>query len=563
VAGPNWRRWVGLAIQWGILLLSSLLISGYQLYSNNHAMQIPYVFWLQDPSLFPGDPLVSTFPKYIGPIWHLVAFISEKLSLETTLLVFFLLTRGLIILAPGLVANSIFPGSNLAPTGAMAFFALVPAPIIGHGTLVINYFEHTGLSIAFLILSFGAFYSKRSYWWAILLAAGFNLNILYGTYALVFFLPVLLLDTEYRKKWKKWAASLVILLILCTPILIFSITKIQPDNTYNQLWLKASEVRHPFHIYPHTWNIRQIAVFAGFMLCYCLVLFFSRHKIRDPFKPGLIWLVVCICWIGFTFFSTYILQYPNLLILQPARATDIWFAIAAIQVITVFAYMIEKEKILRRLNTFLFFISVLWLNFFYFPAITVAIWILIAVILAIPITWEFLNKKGGSILISNAAVIFVLAFGIISLSEDFHSYMEKGFVKLPDSEMRKIAGWAKEKTSKEEIFLIDPNWEQFRPLSQRPVFVAWKDGTAIFWDKGFVQEWVRRIEEFGFNFSTAELGTTRGSIQLSEYYQNMDDNQVLKIADQYSIHYWVVKIDKETSFPEVFRVAKYKVLQIQ
>jgi hypothetical protein len=225
--------------------------------------------------------------------------------------------------------------------------------------------------------------------------------------------------------------------------------------------------------------------------------------------------------------------------------------------------MIEKEKIPGRLNTFLFFISVLWLNFFYFPAFTVAIWILIAVILAIPASWEFLNKKGSSILISNAVVIFVLSFGIISLSENFQSYMEKGFVKLPGSELRKIAGWAKERTSKEAIFLIDPNWEQFRPLSQRPVFVAWKDGTAIFWDKGFVQEWVGRIEEFGFNFSTAELGTTRGSIELSEYYQSMDDNQVLEIADQYPIHYWVVKIDKDTYFPEVFRAAEYKVLRIQ
>ena len=549
-------------IQWGFLFISSLMISGYQLYSNNHAMQIPFVFWLQDPSLFPGDPLVSTFPKYIGPVWHLVAYISEYIPLEGTLLVFFLITRASIILAPAFLACSLLPGSKLAPVGAMAFFALAPAPIIGHGTLVINYFEHTSLSVALLIFAAAAFNSKRNFLWAFLLAAGFNLNILYGIYALAFFIPVILINTSYRKNWKKWMEALVVFLILCTPLILSSLTNFQLDSSHNQLWLKAGEVRHPFHLYPHTWNIRQIAVFAGFMLCYCLVIFFSRDKIRGLFMQGLIWLVMCLCWIGLNFFGAYIIQSPNLLIIQPARASDIWFAIAVVQVISVFAYMIEKEEKLSRFSVVLFFISVMWLNFFYFPVVTIIILFVITVLVTIPGIWKTLKNNRGSVLISNAAVMIVLAFGIISLSENFKSYAENGFVKLPVSEMRRVAKWAKEETSKEDVFLIDPNWEEFRPLAQRSVFVAWKDGTAIFWDKSFVEEWVMRIEELGFDFSTAKLGTTKGSIELSQYYKNMEDADVLDLSSKYPIHYWVVDIDKETRFPEVYSTTKYKVLQI-
>jgi hypothetical protein len=563
MANSTWRRWETLFIQWGILFISSLLITGCQLYSNNHAMQIPYVLWLQDSSLFPGDPLVSTFPKYVGPVWHLIAFLSEYIPLESTLFISFLITRGLIILAPAFVANSIFPGSRLAQVGAMAFFALAPAPIIGHGTLVINYFEHTGLSVAFLLLAIAAFYSKRSFLWAILLAIGFNLNLLYGTYALVFFIPVMLVDSQYRKSWKKWGTALVIFLILSAPIVIFSVPNIQLDSALEELWLKAGEVRHPFHIYPHTWNIRQIVVFTGFMLFYCLVLFFSRDRIPRLFKQGLIWFIVCLCWIGLAFFGAYIFQSPNLLIIQPARASDIWFAFAAIQVIAVFACWIEEERKLSRLGTVLFFIGVFWLNFFYFPIITASVWFVTAVVVAIPGAWAFLNRNKGPLIISNAVVIIVAAFGILNLIEDMGSYIENGLVKLPDAEMRKIASWAKENTTKEDKFLVDPNWEEFRPISQRSVFVAWKDGTAIFWDRSFVEKWVERIERFGFVFTTAKLGTTRGSSELSKHYLKMDDADVLELSNDYHLQYWVVKLDKDSAFPEVYRTRDHKILKIQ
>ena len=100
-----------------ILFLASLLISGYQVYSANHAVHIPFVQWLSNPSLFPNDPFVSTFVHYIGLIWRLVAITSKYLPLETILLLLFLISRALILIAAARLAMALTPGSRLAPVG--------------------------------------------------------------------------------------------------------------------------------------------------------------------------------------------------------------------------------------------------------------------------------------------------------------------------------------------------------------------------------------------------------------------------------------------------------------
>jgi hypothetical protein len=113
------------------------------------------------------------------------------------------------------------------------------------------------------------------------------------------------------------------------------------------------------------------------------------------------------------------------------------------------------------------------------------------------------------------------------------------------------------------MFLVDPHWEEFRALSQRPVFVTWKDGTAMLWERNFVSEWVTRIESFGFSFmNTDQLGTTKGSSQLSRLYEDMDDEDVTILSNNYPISFWVVPIDQPSSLPSVFQTRDFKVLNL-
>ena len=546
-----------------IIFLSSVFFTGYQVYSDNHAVQIPFIQWINNPSLFPNDPFISTLIHYIAPIYRVVAIMSNYVPLETLLLILFILTRSLFLVAAARLAMTIYPGSRLAAVGAMAFFALSPSPLIGHGTLVINYFEHTSLSIAFLLLATAAFYSKRPFYWALWLAIGFNLNIMYGTYACVYFTAVFLLDTCYRSNWKDWVLPGVLFVILASPMIVNTMSAFRIDAVDKQLWLRASEVRHPFHIYPLSWRPQQFYVFFAFTSCFILTLYLVKKELSRLYTHGTIWLAVSLFWLIFAFFAAYVAKAPAMLVMQPARGTDLWFAFAVIALIAIFAYLINDKIHHKRLYVILFFISFMWLNFFYFSLITIYIWAIIAVGVFWNPAWKFILKHGDAARLSNIVVLVVLFFAVFRISSLAKAGSIGDIIRLPDTQMMEIADWAREKTSIDDVFLVDPHWEEFRALSQRPVFVTWKDGTAMLWERSFVSEWVTRIESFGFNFmNTDQLGTTKGSSQLSRLYADMDDEDVTILLNRYPISFWVVPIDHPSSLPSVFQTRDFKVLNL-
>ena len=562
-ANMEWQKRILFWLQGSIIYLSSLIFTGYQVYSDNHAVQIPFIQWINNPSLFPNDPFVSTFIHYIGPIWQVVAIISNYVPLVTLLLILFLITRALILVAAARLAMTLNLNSKLAGVGAMAFFALFPSPIIGHGTLVNNYFEHTSLSIAFLLLAIAAFYSKRPFYWALWFGIGFNLNIMYGTYAGVYFIAVFLLDTCYRSNWKDWVLPGVLFVILASPTIVPTMSAFQINTVNKELWLRVSEVRMPFHLYPLTWEHYRFYLFFAFNSCYAILLYLRKNEMDKLFKHGMIWLAVSICWLIYAFVAAYVVKSPAMLIMHPARGTDLFFAFAVIAIIAVLAYLINNKTSHKRLYVIFFFISFMWLNFFYFSLITIYIWAIIAVGVFWNSVWKFILKHGDAARLSNIVVLVVLFFTMFRISSLAKAGTIGDIIRLPDSQMMEIADWAREKTSVDDVFLVDPHWEEFRALSQRPVFVTWKDGTAMLWERSFVSEWVTRIETFGFNFiNTDELGTTKGSSQLSRLYEDMDDEDVTILLNNYPISFWVVPIDHPSSLPLVFQTPDFKVLTL-
>jgi hypothetical protein len=329
-----------------------------------------------------------------------------------------------------------------------------------------------------------------------------------------------------------------------------------------ELWLRVSEVRMPFHLYPLTWEHYRFYLFFAFISCYAILLYLRKKEMARLFKHGMIWLAVSICWLIYAFVAAYVLKSPAMLIMHPARGTDLFFAFAVIAMIAVLAYLINDKTNHKRLYVIFFFISFMWLNYFYFSLITIYIWAIIAVGVFWNPAWKFILKHGDATRLSNIVVLVVLFFGSFRLSSQLKAGTIRDNIRFPDSQMMEIADWAREKTSVDDVFLVDPHWEEFRALSQRPVFVTWKDGTAMLWERSFVSEWVTRIETFGFNFiNTDELGTTKGSSQLSRLYEDMDDEDVTILLNNYPISFWVVPIDHPSSLPLVFQTRDFKVLK--
>ena len=547
-----------------ILFLTSLLISGYQIYSANHAVHIPFVQWLSNPSLFPNDPFVSTFVHYIGLIWRMVAITSNYLPLETILLLLFLITRALILIAAARLAMALTPGSRLAPVGAMAFFALYPTPIIGHGTLVNNYFEYTSLAVAFLLLATAAFYTIRPYYWALWLALGINLNVLYGFFACVYLAAVFLIDPRYRSRWKNWVLPGVLFIILSLPTIVPTASAFRIEAVNEELWLRASEVRMSYHLYPLTWEPYRFNLFFAFISCFAIVLYLGRNELSKVYKHGMIWLAISLCWLIYAFVAAYVVKSPAMLVMHPARGTDLFYAFAVIAVIAVFAYHIENYASYKRLLIVLFFFSIFWFWLYEFTFIMEWIFLIISIAVIWEPLWRVVLREGNPTRLSNIVILIVMFLGLMTFSIQVYSDRVITIIRYPKSQILEIADWAKENTSSEDVFLIDPNWEEFRALSQRPVFVTWKDGTATVWDRSFVEEWAARIESFGFSFEkTDELGTPDGFSPLTRFYENMDDEDVITLSSSYPIRFWVISVDHTSSFPVVFQTAGYKVLDLE
>jgi len=548
------------------LFFTSLITTGYRVYYGNQAITIPLIQASNNPALFPNDPYVATLANYSAPIWRVLAIFANFISIEILLVALFLLTRALVLFAAAHLAMTISPGNILAAVGAMAFFALWPISLVGHGTLVATYFEQTSLSLSFFLLAMAAFYSKRPILWAVWLALGFNLNSMYGVYACTYFAAVFLLDSSYRSVWKDWMWSFLLFTVLIFPTVLLTLTAFQTSTTLEEIWLLASRARFPMHLYPHTWPNLEMYIYVGFVITAGLVLYWQRKLFQGLFKGGVIWLVVSVGWVVYAYVAAYAAESPSMLVMHPARATDLMYAFIGVTIITIFAHRIKLQSERLRLYTVLFFLVLFWQKFIDDIPVILSFWLIMIILAAWPFSWKHILKKGSLIRLSNIVILVSVLFGLFVFSQPPLAGSIANLVLTPDPQIYEIAGWAKENTSTDDIFLVEPNWSEFRALSERPVYVTYKDGAAMLWQRDYVEQWVPRMQSMGYDFENPEaVGiSTKPYLRfvLNYFYEELTDQDIKRLINNYPLRYWVVSTKQASGFPVVFKTKDYKVLDL-
>lgn len=546
-----------------IFYISSLLVTGYLIYSSNQALQIPLVFKLNEPTLYPNDPFGDTLPYYSSMLWRVIALLVRVIPLEPLLLILFLAERLLVIYAAGKLAQTFAPKSQLASVGAMALFALAIEPILGSGTIVPTSFEQTGLSIPFFLLATASLYRFHPFWCAVWTAIGFNLNSMYGTYALTYFGAVFLLDSSYLKAWKKWLLAFGLFLILASPAILLTLSAFTRNATDNSLWLIASEVRFPYHLYPLTWNKAVFGRFALLIILLLALLYQNRHRMPKLFKHSAIWAGVGIFWLVYAFFAAYIAKSPSMIVMHPARGTDLWYCFAATALVSTSAVKLEETKGWQRraLLAAAFAGSILIWNPIIGPYI-IAVG-LIALILH-PISYYLLCKVSPN----RVAILLALWVLLVGL-QNFQGRLSKtksietALINRPAPSVEQVAKWANANTSSDAVFLVDPAWDDFRGLAKRPVFVTWKDGSAILWDRSYVKAWVERLQALGIDITQPGFTEQKGRQKLKSLYQKLSDRDVKLLKSRFPVNYWITPAKKASQFPSVFENKSYKILEIK
>lgn len=547
-----------------ILFFASLLVTGYRIYSTNQSLQIPLVHKLNDPTLFANDPFGDTLPYYASMLWRIVALLVRFIPLEPLFLTLFLAERLLVIYAAYNLAKAFAPKSQLAAVGAMALFALAIEPILGAGTIVTENFEQTGLSIPFFILAIASFYRFQPIRCAIWTAIGFNLNSMYGTYTLTYLGAVFLLDSQYLKAWKKWLLAFGLFLIIASPAIILTVSAFGRSAGDNTLWLTASAVRFPHHLFPLTWDKAVFGRFFTLIILVVTLLYQNRNKLSQLFKHGIIWAGMSILWLGYAFVAAYVAKSPSMIVMHPARATDIWYCFAAVALVSVCAVNLEETKGWKRRG-------ILAAAF----AGTILIWnpivgpyILAAGIITLilhPVSYYLLCRVSAN-RIALLLTIWVLLIGV----QNFHSRLTKSnpldaLIFTPASTLIEVSNWANANTAKDKVFIVETSGtgDQFRSLAKRSVFVTWKDGSAILWDRPYVKQWMERLQALGLDILQPGLTERKARQKLKSLYAKMSDEDVKLIKSRFPVNYWIVSTKKVSQFPSVFENEDFKVLEIK
>lgn len=545
--------------------IASIFITGYAVYIENQALQIPLVHWINNPSLYPHDPFAETLRYYASPLWYLVAFVSRIIPLEPLLFGLFILERLLVIFAAGYLAYTFAPKSKLAVVGAMATFALgLSGPTLGGNQLVINYFEQTGLSIPFFLLAFAAFYQKKSWLVAVWMAIGFNCNSMFGVYALTYLGAVFILDVSYRIHWKKWLLSFGLFLLLASPAIFLTFAAFGRKASSETLWYIASKVRFPHHLFPFTWNKIEFGKYG--ILIFLVIAFLQQNK--NQFQQLLnnckIWAGVSFIWLIYAFFAAYAAKSPSMLVMHPGRALTLWYGVASIALVSVCAVKLETTRGTQR-RAFLLVIFIASILIWH-PIIGPYILTVGLLFLAIQPVWYWLLDKGNSNRLALLLTLVVLAFGLAQLRENWqkNGSLTAAIIQRPPANIEQIATWTRENTSPDSVFLVDYGlaWQQFRSQSQRPVFMNWKDGSAILWDRSFIEPWVERLNAIGLDITEKDLTLGKAVSKLNKLYQKLEDNKVRQLKHHYKLDFWVVSRNYPSKLPIVFQNQDFKILNL-
>ncbi|HBE18381.1 MAG TPA: hypothetical protein DDW51_12390 [Cyanobacteria bacterium UBA11367] len=550
------------------LLISTFLINRYYIYYANQSLQIPLINLLNDPSLYPKDPFAATLPNYSSQLWPLVAMANRYIPLEPLFFGLFLFEKILLLYAAGNFAKTFVPNSWLATFGTMAMFAVGAKPILGEGTIGTNYLEQTGLAIPFFLLAISSFYNARPIAWGIWLSIGFNLNSMYGVYAITYCGAFFILDVNYRQEWKKWIAAFGLFLILASPAIIHTLSAFSRTATNNDLWLIACKLFYPWHFYPHVWSPKGIALLAVLIFTVVAVAYKNKHKLEKLFKFVAISTVVAIIWLIYAVLAAYVAKSPSMLVMHPVRGTDLWYCIAGTALVSICGIGIEENRSSQRRYIYVvaFAASIIILHPLVESYIIYIIGVFLIVALVKPIRYFILgmeNSKSLSLIIT----LLILLIGLTNFGRELAKTgnINDALIGRQSYVYEQLTDWAKLNTSKDAVFLNPPNWDEwtfFRALAQRSVFVNWNDGAAILWDRPFVEVWAERIKALGLDITEDGLTHLKARRKLRALYNKLDDEDVKKLQLRYSIDYWVVPIKKSSKFALAFQNQSYKVLDL-
>jgi len=571
-------------VAWIVLLsIISVLISGYRdVYGANHGYQLLLVQKINDPSLYPGDPVADTIFSFASPFWYGVAWLARFFNLSITLFTLFWIKNLLLLYMGYRWARLLFPHSWHAGYAGALFLATPITLLMGNGQPS-NSLEQTSFSVIFAILALESLLRRRVLGYMLWMGLVAYFNQMYAIFGYTYVVLSVLGDKVLRVQWLRWAGATIGSLGIGLPgwlLLLQAARKPVPDPL--AVW-QAAELSYPYHFFPETWgNTPQLILLGYVVLVLGLCRFWGRCD-AGLRKHIALWTALSLGYYLLAWLTPHVLRSLMLLHLHPFRATELWSLLTGVFLAAGAVAWVESlptETLKRWFTplTLLVCMSMLW-RFGYGLGFGIRGLLLLALgaeALRLLATRTVLRVSVGAILKLCLAFLCLNAVRIHMIRVAQYN----NWLGIPRSPAYEIARWARAHTPPDSVFLVPlysdaEGWYQFRHLSQRSVFVTRKDGSTWTFAPHYAREWKARMRAAGL-FEVADLnettyrigawvplGTRRHDQDIFRRASNrLDDAHVRQIAQRYRIDYWIVPTDTPTRFPIVHKHGRWKVVRV-
>jgi len=586
-----------------LLLLTFLSVSiyGYGYGINaNHAQMLPFIHYLNNPLLYQNDVYVQTFSSYPTFYCYLMAYLSKIIPLPVLHFILYLITKYFLLLAVFYLAKHLFSSYR---TGLLACFLFALSPLVnlftllGEDPLMRSYLYQTSLVAPYAVLAI-LFFLKRKYFISfVLLAFIYYINGLIGTFILILF--IFGTYKAERDIWRNWA----VFLILWIPWLLWYIGLPNVNSGPTAGFISILKAWYPGHYFPSHWSFdrwKNLTVYLIYFFLFFKFGFKNAKKSIDiqPFIAAILtlWSMafvfgefipvrqiillqffrsdILFISLGLVFAADYIRRYVDsgrlecislagLLLLVFTEGLPPFYALP---VLILLLFFFLPYKIYFKISTFIFLILCV-LDIFSDPIFLKKI-----LVVSLFLSFILISKSKENLMISKKRLSYIILpflvmvpyMAIIQYRITTHDFLSDSILeeRLGGGDFKALQCWVEKNTFVTAKFITPPYRTGFRVFSKRSTFVEWIDGAAMHWSPGFEKEWVKRLNELGYDidaisFLRQGLGTSSEPIALKikNIYASVKKGRFLKLAKRYGIDY-VVEENKYNSgldFPIVYR----------
>jgi uncharacterized membrane protein YhdT len=539
--------------------LVSFTVLGVSLYSTNNDLQLPIIQHALDPRLFPGDPFVGTLPNYISVLWHVLWVPFRVLPEMPLLLALTVVERVFWLHAAGRLARAMTDGNQIAELVVWCVCAFGIEPLVGFGTGLPDYFEHTSLAIACFMLALARTMEGKPTRAGVWLGLMGLCNIMHTLFGCALLLAGLAVASRLRADKRGLLRGAAVAFLLMSPALWMAVRAVTAHHIRPASFLQLLWFYYPHHFFPSTWSGHDWFILALALATVLALCAFGR--VQRTIRLIIVGLSAgSLAFLGVAVVAEAV-QSPFLVTLHLARAFDPWTCVAAVFMaasFTLFALAARRPLGAAAGAAGLVCSVFLWR----FHRLMTEPFDLMFLAMVCAVTWIVSRQKPPRPMLAPLVPAFalMLLFSVFAATTPRPAGMASLQPRLRDE--IDLAEWAKRDSPLDSVFLVDPEWGGFRSLARRSSFVTWKEGAAILWYQPFAREWVKRIRVLGVDPLSPAQRYPESRANMARAFASLDDDRVAELARHFDLRFWVVPARKPSALPVAYANSTYKALRL-